>query len=155
VNSCRTCAPSTVTDGPLSQAKALACEDIEKACDMMDDLIRLELDKIETIKKLKRCFRIAQLAGVHPNDMKGQVNIRHISGKSQYRPWVGAKVRVDRVGDWHEQNIVDRFLDRAGVKGEEHWLTDVHEELWPEDVLKAYKQFKRGQDFRRRQAEKG
>jgi len=139
-----------VTESPpanLLTAKALAAEDVDKACDLMDDMIRLEGEKIETLKKLKRCFRIANLAGVHPNDMKGQISLRFVAGKTTYRPWVGAKMRVDRVGDG--QDIVDRFLDRAGVQHEEYWLTDVHKELWPVDVLRAYERHQKEQERRK------
>ena len=89
----------------------------------IDELNVLLHRKIELLGELKRALRIAELVGRSPKDM-GKVTIRVSRNAWSHdpRPWQKATFSV-RVGD-------DPWEDFA--------LSQVHKDLWPEDLLQVY-----------------
>lgn len=96
----------------------------EALYDSMERLMALHEEQNRLMRELKRGYRLADLLGVPIRDMKGKIRTRFIDGRHRmFKPWIGAELWVQ----------VD---DNDPVKFK---LTDVHHELWPEDVLAAYK----------------
>jgi len=48
----------------------------DKLFEQMDRLIELELKKVELLRKLKRAYMLANVVGVHPNQIKGKLAVR-------------------------------------------------------------------------------
>ena len=99
----------------------------------LDEMAVLCMQQVDTIRKYKRALRLAELVGVPPKELKGMVSTRVIEGPYPLsRPWLRATF-VLRVDD---------------VKTEVP-LTDVHKDLWPDDIRAKYE---RHQQKRRRDA---
>lgn len=92
----------------------------------IDEMIVLLHHKIELVTKLKRALRLADLLGIPPKSLKEPVSMRVRDSdavhQSHPKPWL-FKVLSVRVGD---------------APWEDFALKDVHHDLWPDDMLKAY-----------------
>ena len=91
----------------------------------IDHMVELLTQQIEQYRKLKRCLRIAELVGIPPKDLKGQVRFGVVNlGGNQFRPWTQmvARVTIDGVTT-------------------DYPLKDVHKDLWPEDTRAAYERW--------------
>lgn len=96
----------------------------DRLFDAMDEMIVLCAEKVELMKELKRAYRIAELVGVHPKDLKGVVKTHTTPSGRVYHPWVGADFAV----------TIDGNTQKFPLK-------DVHHDLWPEDILAQHKRF--------------
>ena len=89
-----------------------------------DEMIALAKRKIELMEEMRYTLRVAELIGVEPKNMKEKGKITTATSEGGYprMPWVGATfyVRID------------------GVKTPFPML-GVHHDLWPKDMLTAYK----------------
>lgn len=92
----------------------------------IDNMVALLHKQIETYGQMKRALRLAELAGVPPKEFKGKVSTRVIQGPHMWRPWLKATVVLK--------------IDGTAT---EFPLVDVHHDLWPEDILRAYRRHKR------------
>lgn len=125
---------------------------IDHGCDLIDRMITLELEKIETLKELKKCYRLAQLLGRHPNDMKG-VKTCIVKGDPPFSQWRDTKLRVTFHTAGPDADIVDHVLGRMDVnKPMEFPLLKIHHDLWPPEILADYKLFLAGVERRREEA---
>lgn len=92
----------------------------DKLFEMMDDLIELELKKVDLMRQLKKAYMLANVIGQHPSQIKGRL-ATHIqtNGAPLYaRPW-------------RTRELVVR-LDGEEVARKK--LIDVPLDLWPEDI---------------------
>ena len=88
----------------------------------IDDMVSLLHKQIATYGQMKRALRLAELAGVPPKEFKGMVSTRVVEGPyPMSHPWLKATF----------------VLTVDGVKTE-FPLKDVHKDLWPDDIRKAY-----------------
>ena len=97
----------------------------DKLFEKMDQLIELELKKVELLRQLKEAYMLANIIGQHPNQIKGKLSHGVIShGTPLYaRPWK-----------------TDEFIVRLdGVEMARKKLIDVPHDFWPADVLAEYK----------------
>ena len=89
-----------------------------------DAMIALAKRKIELMEEMRYTLRVAELIGVEPKNMKavGKLTTASSAGPYAKSPWVGATfdVRID------------------GVKTP-YPMLGVHRDLWPKDMLAAYK----------------
>jgi hypothetical protein len=99
-------------------------DDIYTNLDRMIDLCRR---KIDTMQKLKNLLRIAELVGVPPKELNDRVrtSVRDADNRT-IQPWRGYVLSI-RVGDGPEQD---------------YKLTDVHLDLWPQDLREQYETHK-------------
>lgn len=93
---------------------------IDAACEATDDLIRLTEHKIKLLRDLKRSLRLCQLLGSRPGDVKGKLSFYVVESTSTFARWQGAIFVLRHDGD-------ERCIP----------LKDVHDDLWPEDLLTA------------------
>ena len=96
----------------------------DKLFEQMDELIELELKKVELLRQLKKAYMLANVIGQHPNQIKGKLTTAvHTYGAPLYaRPW-------------RTQELVVR-LDGEEVARKK--LIDVPLDLWPEDIRAEY-----------------
>lgn len=96
----------------------------DKLFEQMDELIELELKKVELLRQLKKAYMLANVIGQHPNQIKGKLTTAvHTYGAPLY-------VRQGRT-----QELVVR-LDGEEVARKK--LIDVPLDLWPEDIRAEY-----------------
>jgi len=89
----------------------------------IDEMVSLCQRKIELLKQMKRALRIAELLGVHPRDIGGNVRTSTYATEKNYHfPWKTTVMRV-----WVDDDPMREFK-----------MTDVHLELWPEDLRLAF-----------------
>jgi hypothetical protein len=81
----------------------------DKLFEQMDQLIELELKKIELLRQLKKAYMLANVIGQHPNQIKGKLTTA-----------VHTYVRLD------------------GEEVARKKLIDVPLDLWPEDIRAEY-----------------
>jgi len=99
----------------------------DKLFEQMDRLIELELEKVELLRKLKRAYMLANVVGVHPNQIKGKLAVRVYESGRMVAPWQGTEFAVQ--------------LDGEEVARKK--LTDVPLDLWPDDVRAKYERHKK------------
>ena len=95
--------------------------------DTLDRLVDNLQKQINAARELKRLFRIADIVGRAPSNIKGRVRTHIHSGGLALHTWK------------HDDFVV--HLD-----GEEVFrakLVDVHDDLWPDDVREAYARYAR------------
>ena len=102
---------------------------IDKACEAIDELIRLELEKHALQRQMKRSLRLCQLMGWRPKEMPKPVSTSVVPGKSIHTPWSGADLIIR----------VDGETTRAVP------LKDVHLDLWPDDLRKQFEAWQQRQ----------
>jgi hypothetical protein len=96
----------------------------DKLFEQMDELIELELKKVELLRQLKKAYMLADVIGQHPNQIKGKLTMAvHTYGAPLY------------VRPWRTQELVVR-LDGEEVARKK--LIDVPLDLWPEDIRAEY-----------------
>ena len=95
---------------------------IDKACAKMDQMIDLCFRKIDTMRELKRALRLCQLLDVKPSEMPAGVRTTVTEGARMTDPWKGAVLQV------HYATGEQRTFP----------LTDVHLELWPDELRERY-----------------
>ena len=99
----------------------------DKLFEQMDRLIELELEKVELLRKLKRAYMLANVVGVHPNQIKGKLAVRVYESGRMVAPWQGTDFAVQ--------------LDGEEVARKK--LTDVPLDLWPDDIRVRYERHKK------------
>ena len=104
----------------------------DKLFKQMDQLIELELKKVELLRKLKRAYMLANVVGVHPNQIKGKLAVRVYESGRMFTPWQGTDFAVQ--------------LDGEEVAREK--LTDVPLDLWPDDIRASYERHKKREGAR-------
>lgn len=104
----------------------------DKLFEKMDQLIELELEKVKLLRRLKRAYMLANVVGVHPNQIKGKLAVRVSESGDPIAPWQGADFAVQ--------------LDGKEVAREK--LTDVPLDLWPDDIRASYERHKKREGAR-------
>ena len=97
----------------------------DKLFEQMDELIELELKKVELMRQLKKAYMLANIIGQHPNQIKGKLS----HGVTSYGAPLYAR-------PWKTEEFVIR-LD--GVEVARKKLIDVPHDFWPAEVLAEYK----------------
>ena len=94
----------------------------EEQYDTINQMITLCHDKIRTLTELKKALRMADLIGRKPNEIKAPFRRHVVLDHNLLRPWQGATFHL-KVGD-EEEHVFK--------------LTNVHIDLWPDDVRARY-----------------
>lgn len=96
----------------------------DRLFDLLDEMIGLEMKKVDLLRELKRAYLLANVIGRHPNQIKGKLSTAVLTyGAPLYaRPW-------------RTHELVVR-LDGEEVARKK--LIDVPLDLWPEDVRAEY-----------------
>ena len=95
--------------------------------DTLDRLVDNLQKQIAMARELKRMFRIADIVGRAPSNIKGRVRTHIHSGGLALHTWK------------HDHFVV--HLDGKEVFRAK--LVDVHQDLWPDDVREAYARYAR------------
>ena len=85
--------------------------------EVLDASIALHQDMVGTMTKLKQAIRMAALLGRKPNEIKVPMR-HHVIRESNHHPWSNATYVLQVEGEPEQ-----RFK-----------LTDVHQDLWPDDI---------------------
>jgi len=92
----------------------------------LDKMMALCHEKIRLMGELKKALRMADLLGIPAKDIKGKLRHEVWAGNGNMRrPWVGAHYTLQL-----DDGPVHKFP-----------LIDVHKDLWPDDMLAAYKRW--------------
>jgi hypothetical protein len=94
----------------------------DKLFEQMDQLIALKLKHVDLMRQLKKGYMLANMIGMHPNQIKGAMSDRILPGGRLSHPWIGTEFVVRLAGE-----------EVARKK-----LTDVPLELWPDDIRTQY-----------------
>lgn len=107
-------------------------ENLEELSINIERLIALELEKIETLRKLKRTIDLARLV---PEVMKSKARTHVIEGNSTFHQWRGASLFVSIEG--RDPQVFDLVKD------------NVPHSLWPAHLLESYQRHLRQQSSNR------
>lgn len=118
----------------------------EALYDNIDEMISLSHTKVETLRKMKRCLRIADLLGEKPSDLSDQhISIRVQEGTNMFMPWLKAVLIV--TVKLTDDPVAQAAARRLGYKEQRTFpLKDVHHELWPDDLLHKFKRWQRAKE---------
>jgi hypothetical protein len=96
-------------------------DNLNEVSEKIDELIELELKKIETLRQLKRTIDLARLV---PAVLKRKASVRVIEDNSYFHKWRGSRLNVRLEGE--EPVEFDLVKDK------------VPHSLWPKEMLAAY-----------------